>query len=101
LTISARTGGRNDRVGNVLVQPIQYDVEDRQIVRAHHVDVGRTVELAAERRVIKVDDGRRRDGMGRAGVDGVTGCIIRRPNSGWCETWCRAAIVSVYDLAWQ
>ena len=32
--------------------------------------------------VVQVDDGRRRDGMGRAGVDGVAGCIIRRPNLG-------------------
>ena len=75
LTISARTGGRNDRIGNVLVEPIQGDVEDRQIVRAHHGRMRRTVELAAERGVIKIDDGRRRDGMGRAGIDGVTNAL--------------------------
>jgi hypothetical protein len=37
VTLSARTGGRNDRVGNVLIEPIQDDVEDCEIVRAQHV----------------------------------------------------------------
>ena len=53
LTISARTGSRNDRIGNVLIEPILYDVEDCEVVRAQHVHVARAVELAFERGVIQ------------------------------------------------
>src|SRR5262249_40364052 len=98
LTISARTGGRNDRIGNVLVEPIEDDVEDCEIVRAQHAHARGAIELAAERRIIQIHDGRRRDGMGRAGVDGVTDCISRRLYRGWWgTTHSIGAIVSVYD----
>ena len=46
LTFSARTGGRNDRIGNVLVRPGQEVVKEGNVSSAKHVHMCGSLELA-------------------------------------------------------